>query len=93
MIDLDAIQPGTMEFQLRGVTYSVPTLDALEADPVLELVNREGVRESDVLALFRGVLEKHAPEALAGMTLAQLKALVSGWQTTGDVGESSPSSD
>lgn len=93
MIDLDAIQPSTMDFRFHGKTYSVPTIDALEADPVLELVNREGVRESDVLALFRSVLEEHAPEALAGMTLAQLKALVSGWQTTGDVGESSPSSD
>ena len=93
MIDLDAIQPATMDFQLGGVAYSVPTLDAIDADSVLALVDKDSVSRSDVLAMFRDVLRKHAPGALGAMSLAQLKALLLEWQETGSAGESSPSSD
>lgn len=93
MIDLDAIKPSTMDFQLDGETYSVPTLDTLDAENVLDLLNKETVSRTDILAMFREVIQKHAPNALGHMTLAQLKALLDAWESTGSAGESSPSSD
>lgn len=93
MIDLDTIESASFEFKHNGNVYSVPTIDALDADAVLDLVSKENVSEADVFMLFKSVVAEHAPEALHGMSLAKLKALVAGWQTTGNVGESSPSSD
>lgn len=93
MVDLDAIQQNTMDFTLGGSRYSVPALDSLDADELLGLVEKGSVDRSDILALFRSVIERHAPGAMEGMTLAQFRALLEAWQETGDVGESSPSSD
>lgn len=94
MINLDAIQPKTLDFTLGGAAYSIPTLDALDAEPVLALIDKgDDMSPSEILALFRDTLAKHAPGALEHMTLEQLKALLGEWRTTGDVGESSPSSD
>lgn len=93
MIDLDAIQPRTMDFTLDGEGYSIPALDSLDAETLLGLVEKEHVERADVLAMFRTLLEKHAPGALGHMSLAQLKALLDAWQETGNVGESLPSSD
>ncbi|HAM15354.1 MAG TPA: hypothetical protein DCP91_05760 [Eggerthellaceae bacterium] len=93
MIDLDTIPTSTMDFQLGGETYTIPTLDALDADNVLMLLDKESVNRSDVIAMFRNVLETHAPGALKSMTMAQLTSLLVAWRGTGDVGESSPSSD
>ena len=93
MIDLDAIQPKTLDFTLGGASYSIPTLDALQADAVLDLIDKGDVSRNDVIALFRGVIATHAPGALKDMTVERLKALLDAWQATGDVGESSPSSD
>lgn len=88
MLNLDDIKPRGMEFELGGKSYSVPTIDAMDADPVLDLLTKgEGVERADVITLFRAVLERHAPDALRQMTLAQLKALVAEWTKTGDVGE------
>lgn len=93
MLNLDDIQPRVMEFRLGGETYAVPTLDALEADPVLSLIEGGNVDRADIINLFRSVLDKHAKGAVEHMTLAQLHALLAEWQRTGDAGESSPSSD
>ena len=93
MLDLDAIQPRTMGFTLHGEAYSIPTLDALDADGLLGLAEKERVDRSDILALFRSVIDKHAPGAMERMSIAQFRALLEAWQETGDVGESSPSSD
>ena len=93
MLNLDDIQPRVMEFRLCGETYAVPTLDALEADPVLSLIEDGNVDRADIINLFRSVLDKHAKGAVEHMTLAQLHALLAEWQRTGDAGESSPSSD
>ena len=93
MIDLDAIQNRTLDFQLGGVAYSIPALDALGADEVLDLVNKGTLDRTDVLELFRSILAKHAHGAMDAMTLSQLRALLEAWQETGDAGESVPSSD
>lgn len=93
MLNLDDIQPRVMEFRLGGETYAVPTLDALEADPVLSLIEGGNVDRADIINLFRAVLDKHAKGAVERMTLAQLHALLAEWQKSGDAGESSPSSD
>lgn len=93
MIDLDAIQPRTMEFQLGGKAYSVPTLDALDISLALDLVDKDGAGSRDILALFRNLMAEHAPGALEHMTVEQFKTLFGEWQQTGNVGESSPSSD
>lgn len=93
MLNLDDIKPRTMEFVLDGVTYAVPTLDALDADPVLAIIDKGEIDRSAIIGLFRGVLAKHAAGALERLTLAQLHALLAEWQKTGDAGESSPSSD
>ena len=93
MLDLDAIQTKTMGFTLGGEPFEIPTLDSLEADALLGLAIGESVSRSDVLDLFRSVIDKHAPGAMERMTLAQFRALLDAWQDTGDVGESSPSSD
>lgn len=93
MINLDTIKPRMMDFTLNGEDYSIPALDSLDAETLLGLVGKEQVDRSEVLAMFRGVLEKHAPGALSSMSLAQLKLLLDAWQETGNVGESSPSSD
>ena len=45
MLNLDDIQPRVMEFRLGGETYAVPTLDALDADPVLAIIDK-GVPEA-----------------------------------------------
>lgn len=93
MINLDAIQPRMMDFTLNGVDYSIPALDSLDADTLLGLVQTERVDRAEILAMFKALLEKHAPGAFESMSLAQLKALLDAWQDTGDVGESKPSSD
>ena len=93
MINLDAVQTRTMDFTLNGEGYSVPTLDSLDAETLLVLVEKEHVDRSDILAMFRGVLDRHAPGAIERMSIAQLKALLEAWQETGNVGETSPSSD
>ena len=91
-VDLDAVKPATLEFPLCGTTYSIPTIDALPAETALDIVER-GASRGEMVQLFRGVLDQHAPDALKRMTTAQLMALLDAWKQTGDVGESSPSSD
>ena len=93
MLNLDDIKPRVMEFRLGGETYAVPTLDALDADPVLAIIDKGDVNRADIINLFRATLDKHAKGAVEHMTLAQLHALLAEWQKTGDAGESSPSSD
>ena len=93
MLDLDAIEPRSYEFRHNGRTYAVPTLDSLEADVLLDLVDGGSVDATAALDLFLSVLDEHAPGAREGMTLAKLKLLLADWQKSGNVGESSPSSD
>ncbi len=93
MIDLDAIKPSTMDFTFEGKQYSVPALDAMDADLALDLVEKGTISRSEIVALFRKVLKEHAPEACKHMKLAHVKVLAEKWQDTGNVGESSPSSD
>lgn len=93
MINLDDIKPRMMEFQLGGETYAIPMLDAMDADPVLDMIQRGEIDRADIIGLFRTVLAKHAPNALESMSVAQLHALLGAWQKTGDAGESSASSD
>ena len=93
MTNLDAIQTEPFGFTLGGKDYSIPALDSLDADLVLDLISKDDVSMGDVMALFRATLDKHAPEALERMRLDQLKALLRDWMGTGNVGESSTSSD
>lgn len=94
MINLDSIQPQTYEFTLGGKVYQIPTLDGLEVQPVLDIIeDGKKVTEGDVAALFRSLMRKHAPEALEQMSVAQLSALMKDYLSGGDLGESSASSD
>lgn len=92
MLNLDAIKPRTVDFELGGEKYSLPSIDALDADNVLGLV-MDGGTSVDMMALFKAVLEKHAPGALEKMRVDQMRALLGEWQKSGNAGESSPSSD
>lgn len=93
MIDLDAIQPSYYEFTLKGKGYTVPSMDSLPAEMVLDLACKGDVTRSDLALLFNTVLKEYAPDALRLMSSAQLKAMLADWTKTGNVGESSPSSD
>lgn len=92
MLNLDDIKPRTMEFAIGGRQYAIPTIDSLDADTIVDVIEG-GAGSVEYIKLFRGVLAKHAPEALGSMTVAQMNALLKEWQKTGNAGESSPSSD
>lgn len=87
MLNLDAIEPTTFEFQLGGKKYTIPTLDSIDAAPVLDVIEGNDVSTASVTALFRAIIAKHAPDAMEHMSIAQLKALTSAYMSTGDAGE------
>lgn len=94
MLDLDAVEARTFDFALGGKTYTVPTIDCMDAELALDVTESgEGIGRADMVELFRKVMAKHAPGALGKMNAAQLNKLIDAWKGTGDAGESSASSD
>lgn len=93
MLNLDDIKPRTIEFTLGGKKYAIPSIDGLDADTAFELIGRGDLDRADTVALFEAVLDKHAPGARADMNVAQMRAILADWQKSGNVGESSTSSD
>lgn len=94
MLNLDEIKSEPFEFTLGGVAYSIPALDDINAAPVVALLESDApVTKADAANLFRSVLREHAPGALEKMTVSQLGAITREYMQTGDLGESSPSSD
>lgn len=92
MLNLDEIRPREIPFTLGGREYSIPTIDALDADTAIDFIGRKDVEGADYLGLFRSVVERHAPGALESLTVAQMRALLADWQRSGNAGESSTSS-
>ena len=93
MLNLDDIKPRTVEFTLGGKEYAIPSIDGLDADTAFDLIGRGDTGRADTIALFKATLDEHAPGARANMSVAQIRAILADWQKSGNVGESSPSSD
>ena len=93
MLNLDDIRPRAIEFTIKGKEYAIPSIDGLDADTAFDLIERGDTGRSDTVALFKAVLDKHAPGARADMNVAQMREILADWQKSGNAGESSTSSD
>ena len=93
MLNLDDIRPRAIEFTIKGRKYAIPSIDGLDADTAFDLIERGDTGRADTVALFKAVLDKHAPGARADMNVAQMREILADWQKSGNAGESSTSSD
>lgn len=94
MLNLDEITVPPFEFQIHGKAYSVPAINGLEVEPVLDMIiDDKPMTRADLTELFRSVVRKYAPDALEGMTIEQFKRISTEYMNSGNAGESSPSSD
>ncbi len=93
MLNLDDIKPRMIEFTLGDKKYAIPSIDGLDADTAFDLIERGDNGRAENVALFKAVLDKHAPGARAKMKLVQMREILADWQKSGNAGESSTSSD
>lgn len=85
------------EFEVDGEEFSLPRVDDLPIADALRIKARAdaatGGRGDVLMAVALEFFDEHAPGVTGRLTMSQFGALANAWLESGDVGESSGSSD